>query len=79
MDEANGGAKGVSAIEQARTRSGEDSGREWGKREEKKCQIRETHAQRIFVNLVSYVRLESCGETSNCPNCRFYIRRRLKK
>lgn len=45
----------------------------------KKCQIREKHAHRIFVNLVSYVRLESCGETSNCPNCRFYIRRRLQR
>jgi len=48
-------------------------------REGKKCQIREKHAHRIFVNLVSYVRLESCGETSNCPNCRFYIRRRLQR
>ncbi|KZC06084.1 hypothetical protein WN55_07170 [Dufourea novaeangliae] len=57
----------------------QNGGAREGHSEEKKCQIRETHAQRIFVNLVSYVRLESCGETSNCPNCRFYINKEKKK
>jgi len=71
--EGEKGRKKERETEQARVWT---KGRE---REVKKCQIREKHAHRIFVNLVSYVRLESCGETSNCPNCRFYIRRRLQR